>query len=453
MKRLMVITLCLCAFFSAHSQESLLIDKVVSYVGSELVLLSEVEEQFALFQERNPGILEDQKCGILENIMVQKLLVNQAKLDSVTVLDEEVEVQLNARVDRILGMMNNDMTQFESFYGKSIAQVKEQFREDLKSKILAERMQAIATESMAVTPAQVREFFESVPADSLPYFGAEVEIAEITLRPQVNRVERAKAIEKLSKLKKRIKNGEDFGELASKFSDDPGSARAGGQLGWMKRGTLVPEYEAAAYNLDKDEMSEIVESEFGLHLIQLIARRGNSINTRHILIKPAITAEDKELTVQKLDSIKAVIIKDSIPFSKAVQMFSDEKAFSYNNGGRLTNPNTGNTFFEIGDLDPDIFFAIDTLEVGELSGPIAYADPRGEEMYRIIQVQSYSDPHRANLQNDYYKIQQAATEQRKNQAFYEWVTDKIGKTYVRVESPFLSCPNMQDWIESKEEKF
>lgn len=431
---------------SLLAQEMELIDKVVAYVGSELVLLSEVEEQYALMKERNPEMPEDQKCAILENLMVQKLLVNQAKLDSVVVLDEEVDVQLNARIDRILSMMNNDIKQFEDYYGKSISQVKAQFREDLKSQILAERMQARATEGMAITPAQVKEFFYSVPNDSLPYFNAEVEVAEIVAKPKVNRVEHAKAYDKLEKLKKRIEKGESFSELASKFSDDPGSARQGGELGWMKRGSLVPEYEAAAYNLEKGEISEIVESEFGLHLIQLIERRGNSINTRHILIKPEITEEDYQLTIEYLDSVRQAIIQDSIPFSQAVQMFSDKKTFSYSNGGRLTNPNTGNTFFEIGDLDPDIYFTIDTMEVGEISQPIPFLTPQGEKQFRIIQVTSYTDPHRANLQNDYYKIQKAATEQRKNLQFYEWISDKIEETYVKVEDPYLSCPNMSAWM-------
>jgi len=436
---------------SLHAQNKELIDKVVAYVGSELVLLSEVEEQYALMKERNPEMPEEQKCAILENLMVQKLLVNQAKLDSVVVLDEEVDVQLNARIDRILSMMNNDISQFEDYYGKSISQVKAQFREDLKSQILAERMQGRATEGMAITPAQVKEFFYSVPNDSLPFFGAEVEVAEIIAKPKVNRVEHARSYDKLEKLKKRIEKGEDFGELATKFSDDPGSGQQGGELGWMKRGTLVPEYEAAAYNLEKGEISEIIESEYGLHLIQLIERRGNSINTRHILIKPEITEEDFELSKEYLDSVRHAIASDSIDFTQGVQMFSDKKSFSYNNGGRLTNPKTGNTFFEIGDLDPDIYFTIDTMEVGQISQPIPFLTPQGEKQFRIIQVTSYTDPHRANLKNDYYKIQKAATEQRKNIQFYDWITSKIEKTYVKVEKPFLQCPNMASWLNTDNE--
>ena len=451
MSRYTIILCFLVAFVSLKAQNRAIIDKVAAYVGDELVLLSEVEEQFQLMRDRQPELDPEQKCAILENLMVQKLLVNQAKLDSVEVSDEEIEQQLDARIDRILSMMNNDVAQFEAYYGKSVSQVKQQFRQDLENQILAERMQGQAMSEIVVTPNEVKQFFSSIPKDSLPYFNAEVEIAEIVARPKVNAEQRQMAIEKLQKLKERIENGEDFGELAGQFSDDPGSARNGGNLGWMKRGSLVPEYEAAAYNLDKEGLSDIVESQFGMHLIQLLGRRGNSINTRHILIKPSITEADEALAVKYLDSVRQVILEDSVGFTAAVQRFSDEDVPSYSNGGRLTNPSTGNTFYEIGDLDPDIYFAIDTLEVGEISAPIEYADQRGEKMYRIVQVLSYTDPHKANLQQDYFKIQKAAVEQKKSKKFFEWVKSKSENTYLKVETPFKQCPNLQVWMSDRGE--
>ena len=437
----------ICQFCSLISrcQTPEIVDKVVVYVGDELVLLSEIEEQYQLMRDRQPSIGEDAKCAILENLMVQKLLVNQARLDSVEVLDEEVDLQLDARIDRILSMMNNDVEQFEAYYGKSISMVKEQFRHDLTSQILAERMQAKAMSDIKVTPAEVVEFFNSIPKDSLPYFNAEVEIAEITASPKVNEAERQRAYERLEKLKQRIEEGESFETLAGQFSDDPGSARNGGDLGWMKRGSLVPEYEAEAYNLEVGQLSQIVESEFGLHLIQMLGRRGNTIHTRHILIKPQITQEDEEKTIAYLDSVKQLIEWDSVTFSKAVQLYSDKKSMSYSNGGRLTNPATGNTFFEIGDLDPDIYFTIDTMEVGEVSSPIQYENFRGEKAYRIIQMLSYTDPHRANLKQDYFKIQKAAVEQKRNSQFINWIKSRAGVTYVKVESPYKSCPNLMQW--------
>lgn len=446
MKKVLYLLLTLFVTSSLAAQPEI-IDKVAAYVGSELILLSEVEEQYQLMTDRGVVSDESQKCDILENLMVQKLLVNQAKLDSVEVLDEEIELQLDARIDRILSMMNNDVEQFEAYYGKTVSEVKQQFREDLEGQILAERMQAQAMSDIKVTPSEVIEFFNSVPRDSLPYFNAEVEIAEIVAMPQVNEEERSRSLTKLQELKDRIEAGEDFGELASQFSDDPGSARNGGELGWMKRGSLVPEYEAAAYNLEDMEISNIVESEFGLHLIQMMDRRGNSILTRHILIKPEITDADRERAVAYLDSIRQLIIDNDIEFTQAVQAYSDENSESYSNGGRMTNPATGNTFFEIGDLDPDVYFTIDTMEVGDISEPIEFKTRRGEKGYRIIQLQSLTDPHRANLKQDYFKIQKAAIEQKKSARFYEWIKSKVGATYVKVESPFKQCPNIQAWVE------
>ncbi|MDX1684273.1 MAG: peptidylprolyl isomerase [Saprospiraceae bacterium] len=425
--------------------QSEIIDKIAAYVGSELVLLSEVEEQFQLMKDRGVVSDESQKCDILENLMVQKLLVNQARLDSIEVLEEEIELQLDARIDRILSMMNNDVAQFEEYYGKSITEVKQQFRQDLESQLLAERMQAKAMAQVKVTPSEVIDFFHQVPPDSLPYFNAEVEIAEIVAYPKVNETEKQLAQQKLEKLKARIEAGESFEALAGQFSDDPGSAQKGGNLGWMKRGSLVPEYEAAAYNLEEDQISDIVESEFGLHLIQLLDRRGNSILTRHILIKPQITDADELKAINYLDSVRNVIIEDSIDFTRAVQAFSNEKTPSYSNGGRLTNPATGNTFFEVGDLDPDIYFTIDTMKVGEISQPIEFKNRQGEKGYRIIKLLSFSDPHRANLKQDYFKIQKAAVEQKKNEKFFNWIRSRAENTFVKVEAPFNVCPNIQAW--------
>ena len=336
MKNLLwVVGLILAVGVGVSAQEVKLIDKIVAHVGDEIILLSEVEEQYALMSERQALVDESYKCGIVENIMVQRLLVNQAGLDSVVVSDEEVELQLEARIDRILQMMNNDVEQFEAYYNKSVPEVKEQFRQDLKNQILAERMQASATSDIVVTPKEVTEFFHSVPTDSLPYFNAEVEVSEIVVKPQINKEERQKAIDRLEKLRKRIEDGESFEELAMKFSDDPGSGAAGGDLGWMKRGTLVPEYEAVAYGLERGELSQIVESEYGMHLIQLIERRGNSIHTRHILIKPEITEKDRQMARDKLDSIRNIIYRDTLDFTKAVNLYSDKKSYAYNNGGAL----------------------------------------------------------------------------------------------------------------------
>lgn len=422
------------------------IDKVVATVGGELILLSEIEEQKAALEAQQGVLPPEVSCLILDNVMAQKLLVNQAKLDSIVVLDAEVEAQLDLRIEQILAYMNNDYQQFEDYYGQTVNQVKDQFRNELRDQILAERMRGQVLTGITVTPAEVKAFFSRIPADSLPYFNSEVEVSEIVYRPKVNAAERKIAMDKLSELRERILvKGEDFAALAQKYSDDFASGRIGGDLGWTKRGKFVPEFEAAAYNLEVDEISPIVESEFGFHIIQLLGRRGNSIHTRHILVKPEITEDDLKGAEEKLDSIRQLILSDSLVFSKAVKDFGFKDVQSFNNDGRMINQRTGNNFFEIADLEPDIYFALDTLKVGEISAPFAFRSPSGEMLFRVVQLVSRSNPHRANLREDYSKIQAAAVEEKKNILLNEWVQEKVFSTFISIDPLFGDCPTLDKW--------
>ncbi|MCB0706060.1 MAG: peptidylprolyl isomerase [Saprospiraceae bacterium] len=446
-KRILLLSALLWTAFSSMAQTEV-IDKVVAQVGSELVLLSEIEEQFALVSAQQSGLPPDARCYILDNILAQKLLVNQAKIDSVLITDEEVDAQLDARIDQILDYMGGDVNQFEDYYGQTVSQVKDRFRDDLQSQILAERMRGQIISTIKVTPAEVKAFFERIPTDSLPYFNSEVEYSELVIKPKINAEERQKAIEKLEDIRHQILvDGADFGALATKFSDDFASGRIGGDLGWTRRGKFVPDFEAAAYNLDVDQISDVVETEFGFHIIQLIGRRGNTIHTRHILIRPEITQEDLDLTVLRLDSIRSMIINDTMPFNNAVKKYGYKDVQSFSNDGRVVNPSTGNTFFEIGDLEPDIFFALDTMKVGSISKPFAYRSPTGETMYRVISLVSRTVPHRASLKLDYSRIQAAAIEEKQARFINEWIMDKIDATYIEIDPMYLSCEIINGWIE------
>lgn len=426
-----------------------IIDKVVATVGGELVLLSEMEEQYSLMEARNGSLPEGTRCAILDQLLATKLLINQAKLDSILVTDEEVEVQLNARIDRILDYMAGNIQQFEDYYGQSISEVKDQFREDLKNQLLSERMRSQIMSEVSVTPSEVKQFFAAIPQDSLPFFSSEVEIGEIVYKPEISQAEKDQSIEILTEVRNRIVDGgEDFAQLAIEFSDD-GSRNTGGDLGWAKRGKYVQEFEAAAYKLDKDEISPIVESEFGFHIIQMQERRGNSIRVRHILIKPDILDGDLEKAKEHLDSVKNIIVKDTLSFSFAVKKFSNENFQSYNNDGRLVNPLTGNTFFEIGDLDPDIYFTIDTMKVGSISEPVEFTGPDGETYYRLVQLQSRSEPHKANLALDYSKIQKATIEAKNSDFINGWIEDKVNATFIDVDTRYKTCPILQKWVEGK----
>ena len=426
------------------------IDKVVANVGSEIILLSEIEEQYALALAQQGELPEDVRCVILDNILAQKLMVNQARLDSILVTEIEVEASLTARIEQILAYMNGDESQFEAYYGQTVAEVKEAFRADLESQMLADRMRNSVMADISITPAEVKEFFDLIPVDSLPYFDSEVEVGEIIYKPEINEIEKEKARTKLADLRTRIvEGGEDFAELAQKNSDDFGSGRIGGDLGWTKRGKFVPEFEAEAYKLDPGEVSPVFESQFGFHIIELLERRGNTIHTRHILIKPEVTDEDLIIAEAQLDSIRHLIAVDSMSFSIAVKKHSDKDSHSYTNDGRMTNPQSGNTFFTIGDLDPDIYFALDTMNVGGISSPFKFKSQAGETMFRIVQLQSRTAPHIANLQTDYSKIQSATKEAKQSQYINDWLGERVKSTFILIDGMYDGCPDIEKWTGSE----
>ena len=449
---LMLTVLCGSSAGAAQAQGPGVIDHVIATVGGELLLLSELEEQLSLARSQSGAKMPpDARCQILEQLLTAKLLVNQAKLDSLEVTDDQVESQLNLRFDRILSMMNGDVQQFEEYYGQTVTEVKSQFRDDLKSQMLADEMRRKVVAEARITPNEVKEFFETIPKDSLPYFNSEVELRELVYKPKINAQARQAALDQINEIRKAlVEEGADFATIARKQSADPGSGRQGGQLGWAPRGTFVPEFEAAAYRLEIDELSEVVESPFGFHLIQLLERRGNRVRTRHILIKPAIEEADLRLAEQFLDSVRLLIVEDSLLFREAVKRFGDDEEQSYANGGRLENPATGNTFYEIGDLEPVTFFAIDSMAVGEVSGPVKYEQPgTGEVVYRIFQLDSRSKPHRASLTTDYDKIRSAAIESRKSEILGEWLERTISNTYININAQLVSSCKLRDrWLKS-----
>lgn len=430
----------------SFSQESKTIDKIIGKIGGEIILYSDWNDQVSYIKEKQAQLSDEDQCAILENMFIQKFMIHQARLDSVEVKDEEIDQQLEARIEQILQYMENDTKKFEAYYGQTVNQVRDKFRDDLMNQMLSERLQQKVIGEVTITPDETELFFKRIPKDSLPYFNSEVEISEIVYKPKVNPIEVQKAKDKLSKLLVRLNQGEDFAKLASTYSDDLGSAKNGGNLGWIKRGNLVPEFEAVAFNLEKDSISGIVETEFGYHVIQLLGRRGNNINTRHILIKPQYTDHDYTLAEKYLDSIRTKMLHDTMSFESAVRIFSDKKTESYHNGGQVLNPKTGNSYFEVADLEPDIYFAIDALKVGELSKAIPSKDQEGKTYYRIFKLRSRTDPHKANLKQDYSKIQAAAKENKKNEYFKEWIDRKLPKVYIEIDPIIKSqCPNLSNW--------
>ena len=432
---------------SLSAQQALILDKIIARVGSENILYSEVQELFSYAKSQSTDYTDDIQCDIMDQLIGKALLLDQAKLDSIVINEIEVEVELQRRIDFILGQMQGNEELFHNTYGKTPIEQKEVMREPLREDLIQQRIQGQLIQDVTITPKEVVAYFESIPSDSLPYLNAEVELGEIISKTMISDKNKEAAQAKLQKIRDRIINdGEDFAELASIFSDDPGSAQRGGDLGWQKRGTFVPEFEAAAYNLSDQEISDIVETPFGYHMLQLLGRRGNSINLRHILIKPEVTQEDIDRTKNHLDSIAQLISTDSLSFEIAVRRHSDDESQSYNNAGRLNNDKTGDTFWETADLPYQIYFAIEELEPGDVSEVLEF-EQRGDKIYKIIQLQSKTKPHKASLETDYSKIQNFAKKSKKNEYFNNWIEQKIDDTLITIVDDFRSCPNLMRYYE------
>lgn len=447
----LIVLLTVLASNGSFAQDKLLLDKVIARVGGETILLSEVETQYSFSLDKIKEMdveASEVKCQILESIIGQKLIVHQAKLDSLIVSDDEVNSQLDFRINTVLRQMNGDEAFFEEYYGMTTNEMRESLREDMVQQILAEKMQNQLITDVDITPQEVKQFYSSIPTDSLPFLSSEVEISEIVVAPKVNEIERLEALQKILKIRNDIVDeGASFSDLAIKYSDDPGSGAKGGELGFASRGSYVSEFEAVAYSLDQDEISEPVESQFGFHIIQMQERRGNRIKLRHILIKPNITLDDLELAKSKLDTIKMFAdTTTTLSFPECVNKYSDEDAQSFNNGGRIQNPNTGKTIFETSELPPEIYFALEEMEIGETSAPLEFTSPLGETQYRIIRLDSRTQPHQASLEQDYAKIQNFAKDFKKNEFFMDWINEKVEETFIKVDKNYLSCPNIDAMI-------
>ena len=444
MKYFIIYILSLFTFVNASSQ-ALIIEKVIAKVGSEQVFYSDVQELFGYAKAQNPNYEESLQCNILDQLISGKLLLDQAKIDSIFITSIELEAQVQRRLDYILAQMGGDEQRFQEYYGKTPLEQKEAMREPMREQMIQERIQGQLIQDVDITPKEVIAFFEQVPTDSLPYLPAEVELGEITMKTMISEEMKEKAKNKLEKVRSRIINdGESFEELASLFSEDPGSAKSGGDLGWAQRGKFVPEFEATGFNLEPGEISEVIETQFGYHILELLERRGNSIRLRHILVRSEVIEEDITRTKEFLDSIKQLIVHDSLPFEIAVKRFSDDEAQSYNNAGRLLNPETGDTFWETGQLPYQLYFAIDGLELGDFS-EVVELEERGEKVYKILQLQTKTRPHRASLDSDFNRIKQLAQNSKKNEYFNSWMDKKIENTLIEINPKYHTCPNLDKY--------
>ena len=430
----------LCLSSIAFAQKT--IDGVAAIVGDKIILHSAVEGQYSqLVAQGITGDPLQMKCQLLEEQLYQKLLAHQAEVDSVQVTEMEVSDAINQRIQYFVSQIGSEQ-KLEEYFGKSINQIKDEFRSVFKDQILAQRMESSISSNVTVTPEDVRMFFYKIPEDSLPIIPLEMEVSQLVILPDVDAKEKTRIEMKLVEFKKRVLSGEDFGILATLYSQDPGSAKKNGELGFMSRGMLVPEFEAAAFRLQEGELSDVIQTKFGFHLIQMIERRGEQINVRHILIKPNPTELGLLKAKSKLDSILNLISLDSISFEEAAMKFSDDD--SKNNGGLLINSQTGTSSFTKEELDPSILFAVNNMSQGEYSEPLSYTTLDDRKGYRSVRLNKKTNSHRANLADDYDKIYNATLQEKKSSVTKDWIKEKVEKTYIKIQSNY-TCDWENNW--------
>jgi peptidyl-prolyl cis-trans isomerase SurA len=455
----LILLLLLSGYIQVHAQQSdsttvpkgKVLDKVVAVVGDKLILQSDIENQYLTYRMQGAieGTEQDMKCQILESLLYQRLMVAQSEVDSITVDESQVNAELERRLSGFINQFGSQ-EKLEKYYGKSLPEIKSEIHDIVKDQMLAQQVQQKIISDITVTPSEIRDYFNSLPKDSIPMIKTEYVIRQIVRKPPVNLQEKLRVKKELLELRKRILNGESFSTMAILYSQDPGSAKNGGELGFYGRGQLYPEFEAAAYKLKPGEISGVVETKAGYHIIQMIARKGDYINVRHILLIPKVSAQDLQKAKQKLDTIVREIRKDSITFDKAVEKYSQGE--NKNNGGYLLNPRTGSINFEGEQLDPQVSFIINKMKPGEISNPVPFKTEDGKDAYRLLYLEKRIPPHRASLKTDYPKIEQWALEDKQHKAIDKWINNKALQTYVRIIPEYLSCHFRHTWLPEQKKK-
>ncbi|MEI6435186.1 MAG: peptidylprolyl isomerase [Bacteroidota bacterium] len=430
----------------AQVQHDTIVEGIVAIVGGNVILKSDIENQYIQIRSQGniQGTATSLKCQILENLLFQKLLLHQSQVDSLTVTDAQVESEMDRRMRYFISQAGTP-ERLEEHFGKTLLEIKNELRDVIKESMLAEQSQQKITKDVTITPAEVKSFFRKLPKDSIPLINAEYEIGIIVKQPSIGEEEKQIARDKLKGFKERINKGDDFSTLAVLYSEDPGSSKQGGELGMFKRGEMRKEFEAAAFKLKPGEVSDIVETDDGFHLIQTIERRGEYINARHILIQPKVSPVNLNKAKLTLDSVAILIQTKKMPFDQAVVKYSDDPG--KNSGGLMINQASGNSRFESSQLDPKIFFVVDKLKTGDVSSPILTAD-RGKQDYRMYYLKSRTNPHKANLEEDYSRIQDMALEKKKLEIIDAWISTKTKSTYVSIIPDFKNCKFQRNWIKN-----
>lgn len=417
------------------------IDKIIAIIGDEIVLRSEVENQYLQYISQGVTSNEELRCEILEDLMTQKLLIFSCKQDSISVTKEEIEQEVETRVNYYVDQIGS-IEKVEQYFEKDIYQIKKVLSELVEDQFLIQRMQSSITKDVKITPFDVNEYYEKIDKSELPFIEDRYKLSQIIVKPKMSEDQINKLTDRLNAFRKRVLNGEDFKVLAALYSDDPGSANNGGEIGFVSRGTFVPEFEKVAFRLKKGEVSEIVKTNFGYHIIQLIERRGDQVNVRHILLKPKYSSTSLQNARLRIDSIYNKIKNNEISFSQAIKSYSDDD--TKNNNGLLINPSNGSSTYTIAELGSSIKYLIEGLNEDDFTKPVKVESNEGS-IYRILNVVEKISSHTANLDLDYDFFQTQALNFKKQEKLDEWIEKRIKNTYVELKEIDKNCKSSYKW--------
>ena len=426
--------------FSLSTMAQGVIDEVIWVVGDEAILRSEVEEERLRAQYEGQPIPGDPYCVIPEQLAVQKLFLHQAELDSVEANESTVSHQVDLRLNYYINQIGSK-EKMEEYFRKTSSEIREEMMTTVRNQMIIQQMQAKLTANIKPTPSDIRRYYETLPLDSIPMMPAQVEVQILSFEPAVPVEETERVKQRLREFTERVQNGSaDFSMLARLYSEDTESAKRGGELGFVGKGQLVPEFAEVAFNLnDPKRVSRIVQTEYGYHIIQLIEKKGERINCRHILLRPRISATDKVKAIERLDSIRHQIIVDSLQFEQAVIRFSEDKN-TVMNAGLMINPNTGSSRFEYQDMAPEIAKQIYSLNEGDLSQPFVMMDQtKNREVCAIVKVKKKTDVHRANLKDDFQAIRGMLEQKLGRDLLHDWILQKQKNTYIQISPEWQGC--------------
>lgn len=416
------------------------IDEVIWVVGDEAILRSEVEEERLRAQYEGMPIPGDPYCVIPEQLAIQKLYLHQAEIDSIEANESTVSHQVDARINFYLNQIGSK-EKMEEYFRKTTSEIREELMTSVRNQMIIQQMQAKLTENVKPTPAEIRRFYESLPQDSLPMIPAQVEVQILSFEPKVpvEEIERVKS--RLREFTERVNSGNaDFAMLARLYSEDTESAKHGGELGFVGRGQLVKEFAEVAFNLnDPRRVSRIVQTEYGYHIIQLIEKKGDRINCRHILMRPRISGDDKVKAISRLDSIADVVRSGKATFEQAVAYFSEDKNTALN-AGLMMNEQTGASKFEYQDLPPEVAKQIYNMNIGEISKPFVMMDPmKNREVVAVVKLKTKVAAHKANLTDDYQVVRQLLVQKQSEELLKAWVQKKQSEIYVHIDENWRGC--------------